>query len=182
MPATFGVRFHSPPHSTSHGDAWRCPAGLHVTTDRARFLAGDLRPRPPDPPADPSRPSYQPGRPPHAWGGRTRVRRCSHAAVCLRAQAMTDSASAGRYDSVATSKRAAFCLRRATLCCCKLPCCVGPLVRTLLAWYGRVFLKGQSRGSHGAVPCSNPLVPKAKRGQARSSSRKPKRAAVRGEE
>ena len=62
---------------------------------------------------------------------------------------MTDAASAGRYDSVATSKRAAFRLRRATLCCFKLLCCVGPLVRTLLAWYGRVKKTG---GFHHRYP------------------------------
>jgi hypothetical protein len=44
------------------------------TTNRACFVAGEVNPRPPGPPADPFRPSHQAGRAQHAWGGRVHVR------------------------------------------------------------------------------------------------------------
>ena len=44
------------------------------TTKRVCFVAGEVNPRPPGPPADPCRPSHQAGRAQHAWGGRVHVR------------------------------------------------------------------------------------------------------------
>ena len=61
-------------HLTPTALTWRYMAGMYEMTNRACFVAGEAKPRPPRPQGDPRRPSQQLGRAPHAWGARAHVR------------------------------------------------------------------------------------------------------------